>query len=427
MDSPADVNVVLARLARGEITTLEVVRNQRARLEAAHETTNCVATWNPEAEAEAAALDARFDRDGAVGPLHGLPITVKDWIDVAGLACTGGEAAHRERVAPRDATVVARLRAAGAIVLAKTTVQVDSELWGPVRNPVDPTRSPGGSSSGEAAAVGGGGSLLGIGSDSGGSLRVPAAWCGVATLKPSAGRVPTTGHFPRVGERMDGRTTIGPMARAVRTLGDVLAVVAGPDGVDAGIAPVTLGDRADVRIDSLRVGWSIGDETHTADPDIGTAVADAVSTLEAAGATNVGPVDQRLDEALDITLRYWKRASGRLEGWDVEAHLADWDRYRSRMLRAYAEVDVVVMPVTPTTAPLHRSMETLDYIFTLPASLTGAPAVVVPMRPSNGLPAAVQVVAHRWQDDVALRAAGTIEAAAIGPGGSSRRESSSPT
>ena len=346
MQSPADVNAVLIALAREETTTLEVVRNQRAKLEAAHATTNCVATWNPEAEAEAEALDARFATAGAVGPLHGVPITVKDWIDVAGLPCTGGEIAHRDRVPTRDATVVARLRAAGAIVIAKTTVQVDSELWGPVRNPVDPPRSPGASSSGEAAAVGGGGSLLGIGSDSGGSLRVPAAWCGVATLKPSAGRVPTTGHFPRVGERMDGRTVIGPLATSVRTLGDVLAVIAGPDGADAGIAPVVLGEPGAVAVDRLRVGWFTGGDGHVTTPDISSAVMAAVKTLETAGSVNVGSIDQRLDEALGITLRYWKRSAGRLEGWDVEAHLADWDRYRTRMLRAHAEVDVVVMPVT---------------------------------------------------------------------------------
>ena len=263
---------------------------------------------------EAAALDAQFDVGGAVGPFHGVPITVKDWIDVAGLPCTGGEVAHRNRVPTRDGTVVARLRAAGAIVIAKTTVQVDTELWGPVRNPVDGTRSPGGSSSGEAAAVGGGGSVLGIGSDSGGSLRVPAAWCGVCTLKPSAGRVPTTGHFPRVGERVDGRTQIGPLAASVGTLRTVLGIIAGPDGVDAGIAPVPLGDPDDVSIEGLRLGWFLGDEAHRSTPATRDAVERAVRHLESLGAENVGAIDPRIDEALDITLRYWKRASGRLEG-----------------------------------------------------------------------------------------------------------------
>ena len=403
------MNPLVESLANREIRALDAVREQSARLTAVHQATNCVAAWNDNAADEAAALDARFDVGGAVGPFHGVPITVKDWIDVAGLPCTGGEVAHRDRVPTRDATVVARLRAAGAIVIAKTTVQVDTELWGPVRNPVDGTRSPGGSSSGEAAAVGGGGSVLGIGSDSGGSLRVPAAWCGVCTLKPSAGRVPTTGHFPRVGERVDGRTQIGPLAASVGTLRTVLGIIAGPDGVDAGVAPVPPRDPDDVSIEGLRLGWFLGDDAHRTNPATRDAVERAVRHLESLGAENVGAIDPRIDEALDITLRYWKRASGRLEGWDVEAHLMDWDRYRSRMLRAHANVDVVVMPVTPTTAPFHREMETSDYLFTMPASLTGAPSVVVPMGFEAGLPVAVQVVADRWRDDIALRVAAAIE------------------
>ena len=403
------MNTLVDSLTNGEFCAIDAVREQIARLTAVHQAANCVAAWNPQAEDEAAALDAQFDVGGAVGPLHGVPITVKDWIDVAGLPCTGGEVAHRDRVPTRDATVVARLRAAGAVVIAKTTVQVDSDLWGPVHHPADPTRSPGGSSSGEAAAVGGGGSVLGIGSDSGGSLRVPAAWCGVATLKPSAGRVPTTGHFPRVGERVDGRTQIGPLTASVGTLRTVLAIIAGPDGVDAGVAPVPLGDPDDTSVESLRVGWFLGDDAHDTTPAARDAVERSVKQIESLGAHNDGAIDLHLDEALDITLRYWKRASGRLEGWDVEAQLMDWDRYRSRMLRTLADVDVVVMPVTPTTAPFHRAMETSDYIFTMPASLTGAPSVVVPMGFEAGLPVAVQVVADRWRDDIALRVAAAIE------------------
>ncbi len=408
-ETPLDVSELIDRLGHGETSAVNVVREQIERLHDVHLATNCVAAWNAGAESQAAELDTEFAKSGPIGPLHGVPITVKDWLDLAGMPCTGGERANRDRVPTRDATVVARLRAAGAIVIAKTTVQVNSELWGPVFNPIDRERSPGGSSSGEAAAVGGGGSILGIGSDSGGSLRVPAAWCGVATLKPSAGRVPTTGHFPRVGERVDGRTQIGPLAASVGTLRTVLGIIAGPDGVDAGVAPVPLGDPAAVAVAGLRVGCFLGDESFPTTPAIRAAVERAVQQLETLGARAGGAIDQRLGEALDITLRYWKRSSGRLKGWDVEAHLMDWDRYRSRMLRAHADVDVVVMPVAPATAPSHRDMKTSDYIFTMPASLTGAPAVVVPLGLDAGLPVAVQVVAHHWRDDIALRAASAIE------------------
>ena len=125
-------------------TTRPAVEASLARLRAVQEITNCVAAWNDEdALARADVLDRVAERDGPVGPLHGLPVTVKDWIDVAGLPCTGGFEECRDRIPGADATVVARIRAAGAIVLAKTTVGEDSAIFGPVRNPQDPTRSPG--------------------------------------------------------------------------------------------------------------------------------------------------------------------------------------------------------------------------------------------------------------------------------------------
>src|SRR5205085_3837020 len=155
---------------------------------------------------------------------------------------------------PRDdATVVARLRAAGAIVIAKTAAGDRNEVYGVTRNPHDPTRSPGATSSGEAALVAGGASPLGIGSDSGGSIRLPAAWCGVAGLKPTAGRVPNSGHFPRIGAVHDGRTQIGPMARHVDDLALALDVIAGFDGLDPGVVDIPLGSLADVALSRLRV------------------------------------------------------------------------------------------------------------------------------------------------------------------------------
>ncbi len=126
-------------MARGAVTAAEVVAACLERLRALDEGTNCVAAWNDDALEQAAALDRAFARDGPVGSLHGVPFTVKDWIDVAGLPCTGGLVESHDRVPARDATVVERMRAAGAVVVAKTTVQVDSELFGPVRNPHDPT------------------------------------------------------------------------------------------------------------------------------------------------------------------------------------------------------------------------------------------------------------------------------------------------
>ena len=406
---PADLVALTGALARGEVSAVEVVTQQLRRLRSVHDATNCVAAWNDDAPAAAARLDRDRARHGPVGRMHGVPFTVKDWIDVAGLPCTGGFVECRDRVPSHDASVVARLRDEGAIVLAKTTVQVDSDLFGLVLHPLDPARTPGGSSSGEAAAVGGGGSLVGIGSDSGGSIRLPAAWCGAAGLKPSAGRVPTTGHFPRVGDRADGRTQIGPIASSVRDLVAVLDVIAGPDNRDAAVAPVALGDVTTVDITSLRVGYSLGDDPWAPTPVVRAAVEGSVARLAALGATIAGAVPQDLDAALDITRRYWKRARGVSDNAEIEGQLRDWDRYRTKMLQATRDVDVVVMPATAGVAPEHRPTAETDYVYLLPASLTGAPAVVVPVTFAASLPVAVQVVARPWDDHVALAVAAMLE------------------
>ena len=405
-----DVDRLTAAIGRGDVSAVEVVTESLRRLRAVDETTNCVAAWNDEdALARAARLDRERRRNLDLRPLHGVPLTVKDWIDVAELPCTGGYMECRSRVPRADATVVARMREQGAIVIAKTAVQVETELFGPVFNPHDPTRSPGGSSSGEGAAVGGAGSLLGLASDSGGSIRLPAAWCGASALKPSAGRVPTTGHFPRVGDRSDGRTQIGPMATNVAGLVTALRVIAGPDGRDAGIPPIALGDPAAVRVNDLRVGFSMGDATWTTTAAVTDAVKQSLTMLEEIGAAVTGSVDHHFDESLDITRRYWKRASGRSDNGEIEGQLRDWDKYRTRMLDEYRDVDVVIMPATESVAPVHRPVTELDYIFMLPASLTGAPVVVLPVSEDEGLPVAVQIVARPWHDDVSLRVAQALE------------------
>ncbi|MGP4097641.1 amidase family protein [Nonomuraea sp. KM90] len=241
----------------GETTVTETVRDVLERLEGLHARIGAVAAIDPgRSLTEAARADRRL-RAGAGRLLEGVPITVKDWIDVAGWPVTGATGTSRGNPGRRpaaDATAVARLREAGAIVVAISAAMADNAVYGPTRNPLDPSRAPGGSSSGTAALVAAGAVPLGLGSDSGGSVRLPAAWCGIAGLKPTFGRVPLTGHFPRCGALEDGRTAIGPLATCVRDLALALAVIAGPDGLDAGVAPVPLGDPDTVSLAGLRVG-----------------------------------------------------------------------------------------------------------------------------------------------------------------------------
>jgi Asp-tRNA(Asn)/Glu-tRNA(Gln) amidotransferase A subunit family amidase len=372
------------------------VRSALARLDDVAARTGCVADRDDGAVLVAAAAAP----DGVLG---GEPVTVKDWIDVTGFRCSGGSVDHADRRPADDATVVARLRAAGAVVVAKSAVQVDSERFGTVRNPHDPARSPGASSSGDGAAVGGGAVRLGIGSDSGGSVRVPAAWCRVVGMKPSAGLVPTTGHFPRLGERSDGRTVIGPLASSVDLAWLAVRVMAGPDGADGGVAPVALGDPDEVDVSTLRiaVGSPGGAEVDAA---VTAALAQAGDALRDTGAPVGGSPPDWLGEARRVTEAYWDRV--RRTGAQVEQDLFDWDRFRRRILLEADDVDVVVTPTVAEVAPLHRAMRTDDYLFCLPASLTGAPAITVPV--GDG---AVQVIARRWADHVAVAVARVLEAA----------------
>jgi amidase len=304
-------------------------------------------------------------------------------------------------------------------VIAKTQPGADHPLHGACVHPLDPSRTPGGSSSGEAALIGRGASALGLGSDSGGSIRLPAAWCGVVGLKPSAGLVPTTGHFPRVGDRADGRTVIGPLATTVADAAAALRVIAGPDGVDAGCMPVRLGSEHEVVLAGLRVAVVAGDGAWTPAASTRAAVSRAIDHLCAAGASVIDDgLPVHLDESLDITLRYWRRAAHdpALAGADVDAQLRDWDRFASRMTRAAERFDVVIGPVVREVAPIARPLTGDDFVFTLPWSLTGWPAISLPAGsdPDTGLPLAVQIAAPRWCDHVALAVAAHLEHLLIG-------------
>src|SRR5262252_5925480 len=294
-------------LRAGDCTTVEIVHELLDRLDRLRPVIGAVAAVEPERTlAEAEAADQRL-RVGEARPLEGVPFTVKDWIDVAGWPISGsvnaGHPGDRARRPAVDAPAVARLRAAGGVMLAVTRTWANSPAYGPTRNPYDLARNPGGSSSGAAALVAAGASPVALGSDSGGSIRLPAAWCGVSGLKPTFGRVPLTGHFPRLGALEDGRTVIGPLARTVDDLAVVLAQIAGPDGLDAGVAPVPLGDPGEVDLSALRVAvvppHEICDCAGTPGVgDVPTAV--AASALLAAGADIVDDkVPDVRDEALE--------------------------------------------------------------------------------------------------------------------------------
>ncbi len=375
-----------------------------AKLHELDRTLDAVEWWNDErAEADAIALDAQATPVTA-GPLWGLPITVKDWIDVAGFPCAGIDPDARDRHPSVDATAIERLRAAGGIVLAKTKawngIQPDAA---PVRHPQDPARTPGGSSSGEAVVTAIGGSALGVGSDSGGSVRLPAAWTGVHGFTPSAGVIPTTGHFPVVGPAADGRTRIGLLGNDLGLIDAARLVMSGPDGHDPDCAPVATAPADPAILPGKRIAIIRGDPNFPTSEAMDRAVEDARDRLRDRGMIETAWSWDWLPESYDITLRYWTRES--LTGAQVARQLEDWDRFRTRFLAAMEGVDLLVAPVTADVAPPLRALTGEDFAYALPASLTGSPAISVPMGNDDGLPVAVQLIGPPWADATVIAAA----------------------
>jgi amidase len=398
---------LLAAVDSGQMSVTEVVSERLSALHGVHERTGAIAAFGDErALADARHLDDAYAAGGATGPLHGLPVTIKDWIDVEGFPCAG-DTGQVDRWPAQDATVVARLRRAGAVVLAKTHAWGPSSAQARVRHPFDPRRTPGGSSTGEGVVVAAGASVLGLGSDSGGSIRLPAAWCGVLGLKPTAGRVPGTGHFPRIGALNDGRTQIGPLARHIGDLERVLAVIAGPDWRDAGVPPVPLQHSGTAVLDGARFAVLAGEEPWWPGGGQAAALDRAAAALSAAGMTRTDWQVPWLTEALGITRRYWARTSQ--SGEEADRQLWDWDRYRRRYLQAAQTIDFLLTPACLEPAPEHRKIRSEDFIFTLPASLTGSPAISIPAgADAAGLPLAVQLIGRPWEDHRVLAAANLL-------------------
>src|SRR3954468_24585811 len=288
--------IALADLvARRDASAAEVVAAHLDRIAAVHGAINAVVALDADgALAAARNADTAAARGEPLGPLHGVPFTVKDNLCAAGLPMTIGDPARVGVVADRDATVVARLKGAGAILLGKTNcppygggTETDNPVHGRTRNPYDLDRTPGGSSGGEAAIVAAGGSPCGLGTDSGASVRLPAHFCGLAALKPTAGRVPVTGvieHLGQIGALGDPRPQVGILARSVADAALILGLVSGPDGADGGVPPAPPMGPDRVGIPGLRVAVHADNGLDRPTPETAAAVESAARCLAAAGA-----------------------------------------------------------------------------------------------------------------------------------------------
>lgn len=454
-ESDAELSAVgwLSRLDARSVSAVELARHYLDRIEAVDPALHAVIACDPIAVlAAAGAADAERGRGGH-RPLLGLPVTIKDSIDVDGLPCTGGSLAREGHRPSRDATVVARLRASGAIILAKSNVpeysssyETDNIVHGRTNHPLDATRTPGGSSGGEAALVAAGASPLGIGTDGGGSLRVPAHYCGIVGLRPTVGRVPDTGTWPatRAGGYMD-LFCVGPIARRVEDVALALPIISGPDWIDPYAVPAPLGDPGAVAVDGLRVGWFADDPRLAVTRATHDALAGAVGALAGAGARVTelrAPWDEdptalffdcvaadggaQLRDDLGSADRHVPQFQALIDAVErVEHSAAGWFAIqrrvfalRRRVRELAASVDVLLCPVVAGPAPRHgespgppmpeaEPYRAFDYVHLV--ALAGLPAASVPAGSEDGLPIGVQVVAGPFREDVVLAAAAVIE------------------
>jgi Asp-tRNA(Asn)/Glu-tRNA(Gln) amidotransferase A subunit family amidase len=404
---------------------------------------------------------ARNSTSGELGPLHGVPISLKSSLDVAGFPCECGTLLRKGNTPHVDATLVARLRAAGAVFLGNTNVpeflmayETDNSLYGRTNNPWDLARTPGGSSGGESAAIASGCAAGGIGSDGGGSIRIPAHYTGICGLKPTPGRVPSTGHYPASAGPFTQLGVVGPMARTIPDVELMFRVVAGYDPDDPASAPVPLRDWSTQDLRRIPVAYMQDDGTTPVTPETAAAVQTAADALRGQG-FELAPSDFA---GFDRIWKLWWTLFGRGIQLAMEGTVAGREAELSPMYRAFRKLvdseppltsqelldtllqrdalrnaffskmerfPILLCPVCAVPAFRHGEREwtvqgrQVKYLKAMSYSqwfnLLGNPAAVVPVGQSpEGLPIGVQIVGRPWEDEAVLAIAASIESACGG-------------
>src|SRR6202158_3178047 len=282
---------IAALIRRNAVSPVEVARTHLDRIERLNPKLNAFVDYKPEAVlAQARDAEKAVLRGDDLGPLHGVPVSIKSSIDVAGHRCEAGTRLRAGHIAAEDAPLVARLRPAGGVILGVTNTpellmawETDNLLYGRTNNPWDLARTPGGSSGGEAAAIAAGMSAGGMGSDGGGSIREPAHFSGICGLKPTPGRIPATGHFPESVGPFALLGVVGPMARNMEDLKILFEVMQGPDDGDPSAAPVPLRWPDQDELKRVRVGYFEDDGRTPVTPETRAAVRTAAEALRRAG------------------------------------------------------------------------------------------------------------------------------------------------
>jgi Asp-tRNA(Asn)/Glu-tRNA(Gln) amidotransferase A subunit family amidase len=440
-----------------QISPVELVDAHFARIERVNPKLNAFIHVSEEsARAEAVAAERTVSAGDSVGPLHGVPISIKSSIEVADLPFEAGSKLRTRVRGKKDAVLVSRLREAGAIVLGVTNTpellmawETDNLLYGRTNNPWDLSRTAGGSSGGEAAAIASGCSAAGVGSDGGGSIREPAHFCGICGLKPTPGRIPTTGHYPVSAGPFALLGVVGPMARNVGDLKLLFEVVQGPDDGDAQSAPVSLRWPGAEALRKIRVGYFEDDGRTPVTPETRAAVRTAAEGLRRAGFTVEPFRPQGLESARKLWWQFFGVAGGMMLGSMLAGHEPDtspillqflervkqepvhtgesllnaWiqrDLLRTEILKEMREYPILLCPVAAIPAFKHgerswqvegKTVEYLDaWSYCEWFNLLGNPAAVVPAGKSpEGLPIGVQIVGRPWEEEMVLSIAEVVE------------------
>jgi Asp-tRNA(Asn)/Glu-tRNA(Gln) amidotransferase A subunit family amidase len=427
------------------VSPVEVVEAHLQQIEQLNPALNAIVTLAPDALKKAREAQVAIARGEVWGPLHGVPVTIKDTIETAGLRTTSGSRIRADFVPDVDAAAVARLKAAGAIVLGKTNAAemamdytADNPVFGRTNHPQDASLTPGGSSGGEAAAIASFMSPGGIGSDLAGSIRVPAHFCGIAGLRPTVGRVPGAGQFPAASGPYTLGSVIGPMARTVEDLQLLFRVLAAETLVQEKMS-----------LTALSVAWYTDDSIAPVSSETAEAVQNAAEALSRAGLKTKQTRPPGVERGHELWLRLFSRTSvvklrsvyaGReQEGGDfvrwrlataddtaaasLDEYIQAWferDELREALLRWMQDTPLILGPVGATAAVPHGTLKVQSggklistfraFSYAQGFTVFDLPAVVVTAgRTKEGLPIGVQVAGRPFQEETVLAAAQIIE------------------
>jgi amidase len=468
VDPFSSATQLAADIRAHRVSAAEVLETYLARIAKHNPALNAVCTLDEAgARKRARQADEALARGELWGPLHGVPMTIKDALETAGMRTTGGHPPLKDHVPSRDATAVARLRRAGAVLMGKSNVpplsadyRADNPIFGRTNNPWNLERTPGGSTGGGAAAVAAGLCAFDVGSDLAGSVRTPGHYCGLFALKPTDQRVPNRGHIPEppgLPRAVRHMNVLGPLARSVEDLGEILRIIAGPDAAEPDVAPVPWLEPGERELRSLRVAWSTDFSGIPVTQDTKRAIGKLAIELQRVGcrveernpdgfdfelawetwgavaiAERAATAPERVIERVDalratlgdrVAVARGSAMGARATVGEYMAFLTRRDAMIATLEGFFDDWDIFLCPVTVGPAiphvafgtPIKVDDATVPYFlagtaYTCPFNLTGSPVVVLPLTRSTkeGLPIGVQVVGRRWSEPALLSIAARL-------------------